>query len=169
MVRLTVLFVNSHDGATIAESVIREIEFFGPTRSTLIVYCLHGTLVHMKRSLIDANSDTPIFQQIVEEIERQIITGELKANDFLTSVREFALRIEVNPNTVSKAYQQLQSLGLVEAVRGTGLKVKVPSSKRNTERRDQLMREKLDECIAFAKSLGISKDELIRRIKERGQ
>ncbi|MES2964016.1 MAG: GntR family transcriptional regulator, partial [Bdellovibrionota bacterium] len=70
----------------------------------------------MARSFIDPTSQTPIFQQIVDELEKRILTGELSAGDFLPSVREFAVANSVNPNTIAKAYQQLQSLGLVESV-----------------------------------------------------
>ncbi|MEK7356917.1 MAG: GntR family transcriptional regulator, partial [Bdellovibrionota bacterium] len=66
----------------------------------------------MARSFIDPTSQTPIFQQIIDELERRIITGVIKTDEFLPSVREFAVSNAVNPNTVAKAYQQLQVLGL---------------------------------------------------------
>jgi GntR family transcriptional regulator len=119
------------------------------------------------KSFIDAHSAVPIFQQIVDEIERNILTGELKEGDFLTSVREFAVKNTVNPNTVAKAYQMLQTLELVEPVRGLGLKVKKISEKQAAQRRRELLNEKFDELIRLATSLGITKDEIVQIISER--
>lgn len=122
-----------------------------------------------KKLVIDFNSQIPIFQQIVNEVERQILIGELKEDDFLTSVREFAVANTVNPNTVAKAYQILQTMELVESVRGKGLRVKKLKDKAATARRDDIISEKIAGLIQLAESLKISQDDLINLIKTIGR
>lgn len=123
----------------------------------------------MSRSFIDPSSSTPIFQQIIDELERRILTDELGAGDFLPSVREFAVSNSVNPNTVAKAYQQLQALGLVESVRGTGLKVIEVADAKAQKRKKELLTLKIDECIEMATALGTSPNQLIELIRERSR
>ena len=118
-----------------------------------------------KRFILDFESAVPIFQQIVQEMERRILVGELKEGDYLTSVREFAVANTVNPNTVAKAYQQLQSLGLVEAVRGKGLAVKRLKEKAASERREDIIGEKARELLDLGDSLNLSLDDLIEILK----
>lgn len=123
----------------------------------------------MAKWSIDSNSQVPIFQQIIDELERRILTGEMKANSFLPSVREFAVACSVNPNTVAKSYQQLQTLGLVESVRGKGLLVNELTTKRADNRKDQLLNLKIDECLDLANTLGYSSQKLIEMLRERSR
>lgn len=62
----------------------------------------------------------PIYLQIIEHIKRDVILGLLKPGDKLESVREYALKIKVNPNTVQKAYQEMERMGLAFSKRGIG-------------------------------------------------
>ena len=110
---------------------------------------------------INPKSDEPIFQQIVSGIEKLILTGELKEGDFLMSVREFAVNHTVNPNTVAKAYQEIQRKGLAESVRGKGLKVVKVNQKDATKRTHEILGEKIDELIKIAESLNVSKEDLV--------
>jgi GntR family transcriptional regulator len=122
-----------------------------------------------RKFVIDFKSSVPIFQQIVNEIERQILVGELKEGAFLTSVREYAVGNTVNPNTVAKAYQALQALGLVESVRGKGLAVKKVREKAASDRRDDIITEKIRELIEVGASLKLSVDDLVHLMKNIGR
>lgn len=62
----------------------------------------------------------PIYIQIIEIIKKELITGKKKPGDKLDSVREFALSLKVNPNTVQKAYQEMERMGLAYTQRGIG-------------------------------------------------
>ncbi len=124
----------------------------------------------MARSfVIDFNSSIPIFQQIVNEVERRILTGELVEGEFLTSVREFAVAHTVNPNTVAKAYQTLQTMGLVTAIRGKGLAVNRLKQKAAHDRREDIIAEKIQELIAVGESLHLSVDDLVKLIEKAGR
>ncbi len=70
---------------------------------------------------IDTHSGVPIYRQVIEQIRRQIMTGQLAEGGQLPTVRDLAKRLKVNPMTVSKAYSLLEIEGLVERRRGVGL------------------------------------------------
>ena len=69
---------------------------------------------------IDKLSRTPIYEQIISGIEREILTGVLKPNSPVASVRALAVRFSVNPNTLHKAYTELERRGLCYSVPGSG-------------------------------------------------
>lgn len=122
-----------------------------------------------RKSFIDSNSQVPIFQQIVNETERLILVGELKEDEFLMSVREFAIQHTVNPNTVAKAYQALQLMDLVEAVRGKGLRVKKIKEKTALHRKEDLVKKKVLELIDLSNSLNMSNDDLVELVVNLGR
>ena len=70
---------------------------------------------------IDHHSGVPIYRQLIEQIRRQIMSGQLSEGEQLMSVRELAAQLRVNPMTISKAYALLEVEGLVERRRGIGL------------------------------------------------
>lgn len=120
---------------------------------------------------IDVDSSVPIFQQIVSEIERLILVGEIKTADFIPSVREFSMKHGINPNTVAKAYNLLQFNGLVEFVRGTGLRVKKQDLKDIKKKRANLLQEKAERFVKEAEALGFKEADIlmaIKRVKQGG-
>jgi len=70
---------------------------------------------------IDHHSGVPIYRQLIEQIRRQIMSGQLSEGEQLMSVRELSAQLRVNPMTISKAYALLEVEGLVERRRGIGL------------------------------------------------
>jgi GntR family transcriptional regulator len=69
---------------------------------------------------LDSNDPRPIYVQIVDEVRRALVVGDLAADDPLPSVRRLATDLRVNPNTVSQAYRELERDGVVEVRRGQG-------------------------------------------------
>ena len=69
------------------------------------------------------SSGLPIYRQLVEQVRRHVASGRLKSQDFLPSVRQVALEIGINAMTVSKAYSLLEREGVLELVRGQGMRV----------------------------------------------
>ncbi|WP_028776012.1 GntR family transcriptional regulator [Shimazuella kribbensis] len=84
----------------------------------------------------DFSSKTPIYLQIIQHICSQIIRGDLQPGEKLPSVREMALKMGVNPNTIQRVYMELERESLAEARRGQGTFV--------TENRDRLQQLRLD-------------------------
>jgi GntR family transcriptional regulator len=70
------------------------------------------------------SSGLPIYRQIVEQVTQQVASGRLAAGEFLPSVRQVAAELQVNPMTISKAYSLLEREGVVEFVRGQGMRVR---------------------------------------------
>jgi len=93
------------------------------------------------------------------------MTGALREGDLLPSVRDCAVKNSVNPNTVAKAYQVLQSKGWIESVRRTGLRVKLVSANELRERRDHLLDGQIASLLISATSMNIKTSEVIERIK----
>jgi len=120
----------------------------------------------MKKLMFNNNSGKSIFEQIVDHIEAGILTGDLVVNTFIPSVRDFAVKNSVNPNTVAKAYQELQRKDLVTSVRGKGLQVNVLKDNFIEKRKKQILKVQIKELIQTSKSLGISEKEIIKMIEE---
>jgi len=72
---------------------------------------------------IDPASSTPVFQQIAEHVQRLLASGVFRPGELIPSVRVMALELRVNPNTVQRAYQTLESQGLVVGRKGVGMVV----------------------------------------------
>lgn len=120
--------------------------------------------VHLK---LDAENPLPLFQQIVNEIEALVITGILKSGESLPSIRDLAVEHSINPNTVSKAYQLLQSMKLIEPIRGLGLKVCKLDTKIMEQRRGHLLNNEVKRLVGVAKTFQITPSELIRLVRSR--
>ena len=69
---------------------------------------------------IDGMSRTPVYEQIIEQVEKLVSLGILKAGDQLPSVRSMSIELSVNPNTIQKAYSELDARGIARSVPGKG-------------------------------------------------
>jgi GntR family transcriptional regulator len=110
---------------------------------------------------IDHHNGLPIYRQVIEQIRRQIMTGELGEGEQLVSVREMAETLKVNPMTVSKAYALLEMEGLLERRRGVGLFVARISAGKKSETKEALLGDILKQAAVAAVQLGISEEEAI--------
>lgn len=108
---------------------------------------------------IDYRDKRPIYEQVIEQIEKLIVTEVLKADDKLPSVRSLAMEISINPNTIQRAYMQLEKDGWIYTVKGKGNFVSEKTSWLSSEKTAQL--EILKKEINKAKALGITKEEII--------
>ena len=111
---------------------------------------------------IDKESGTPIYRQVLEMVLSAIGSGRIVPGDKLPTIRELAVRLEVNPNTVAKAYSQLRLLGAVDAKRGAGVFV---SRKRRSgipkRERERAMKALCRDFAARAEVQDIEVDDLI--------
>ena len=116
---------------------------------------------------LDESSDVPIYQQIVDRFEKAILIGDLKPGDYLPCVREFSVKHQKKPKTNAKTKQIIQGLGLVESVRGLGLKVIPLDHHHSDKRRREILIYSIDALIETGLSLQISKDNLLQEIRDR--
>ena len=107
----------------------------------------------------------PLFQQIVERITVDVVSGKYKAGDKLPSVREYAVEAGVNPNTMQKALSALEESGLIVTYRNSGRCVTENETLISDYRKDVALKAAQD-YIAFTKSAGLTLEEAIEILKE---
>ena len=115
---------------------------------------------------LDYRDARPIYTQIIDGIKEQITTGVLLPGDKLPSVRELATQLTINPNTIQRAYRELEMEGWIASVPGKGSFVcGIPSG----PSMEQLaLLEKFDQITAALLSLGTTRQELIERLTKGG-
>jgi GntR family transcriptional regulator len=116
---------------------------------------------------VDTASRLPIYQQLVLQVREGIARGELQPGEQLDSVRQVASDLAVNPNTVARAYMELEREGLLVSRPGLGIFVSQPRGELTKSARDRRLVELLDRCLTEAVHLGYSADEVIRAVTQR--
>uniref|UniRef100_A0A7C3RJH8 GntR family transcriptional regulator n=1 Tax=Dictyoglomus thermophilum TaxID=14 RepID=A0A7C3RJH8_DICTH len=109
--------------------------------------------------MTDFDERIPIYLQIMDLIKKKIIKGELKGGDKLPSVRELALELKVNPNTVQRVYQELEREGIIETVKGVGSFV-ISNEKKLMKLKENLASERIKAFIKEMKEINLSKEDL---------
>lgn len=116
---------------------------------------------------LDTTTPQPIYRQIVEQLRLQVARGELAGSSRLPSVRELALELRINPNTVARAYRELERENLVVRQQGRGVFVAERPPKLPAAQRRKLLAARLDELLVAAWQLGVPPEELIERLERR--
>lgn len=106
----------------------------------------------------------PIYEQIKEGLRKLVVSGALSTGDKLPSVRELASQLAINPNTIQRAYRELESEGYIYTVVGKGTFVAESQSVEDTRERELL--EKLDELVIELLYLNVSKEKIKKRVDE---
>lgn len=110
---------------------------------------------------VDPRSSTPIYEQIQLGIKELILKGALQGGDKIPSVREMAALLTINPNTISKAYGELERAGIIETLRGKGTYVVDNFNRKVDEKKMQNISEELKKIILEANYNGIDKESFI--------
>ncbi|KSU84652.1 GntR family transcriptional regulator [Fictibacillus enclensis] len=113
----------------------------------------------------DFNASKPIYLQLADRINRQILRKELETGQKLPSVREMAIQSGVNPNTVQRTYSELERMGSVESKRGQGTFVTEDQSVLN-QLRQRLKKEQISSFFEDMKEMGFTADEMISGLEE---
>lgn len=113
---------------------------------------------------IDHHSGVPIYRQVIEQVRRQIMAGQLSEGQQIDSVRDLAGRLRVNPMTISKAYALLEVEGLAERRRGVGLFVARVRKSQKEQTKARLLEEILNKAAATAVQFDISEEEAARML-----
>ena len=115
---------------------------------------------------IDSRSSKPIYEQIIEKIQENILKGLLKPGDKLPSVRELASIITINPNTISKAYIELERMKAIEVIRGKGTFVVKNFKPIMDEEKMREIKEHMKKIIIESHHIGLDKAQLINILNE---
>lgn len=109
---------------------------------------------------IETTNGLAIYDQIVRQVKFAVASEALRAGDLVPSVRELSKTLAVNPNTVARAYRELQNEGVLAPVRGTGLEITPQAAKRCATERVTLIRERLRSVLQEARRSLLEPDEL---------
>ena len=115
--------------------------------------------------LIDQRSRKPIYEQIVDNVKNLIISGSLKRNDQLPSVRQLAQELSINPNTIQRAYAELEREGVTYSLKGRGSFVGSSLNDLRTSETEELLDDIFKTCISLQKML-CPKDRIIKKVEE---
>jgi GntR family transcriptional regulator len=116
---------------------------------------------------LDYRDARPIYTQITDDLRNQIVNGILLDGDRLPSVRELAAQLAINPNTIQRAYRELEMQGYIASVPGKGSFV--CGGFCSAHKAQQPLWDALDEAIRRLESTGVTKDELLRHIRQGGK
>ena len=106
----------------------------------------------------------PIYRQIVDQIQFRIFSGQLVAGDELPTIRGLAETLTVNPNTVARAYRELESDGLIEKRRTTGTFVADLTENRTVAQRQALLAPMIEKLIIQSRQLGFEVDQVAQHL-----
>jgi GntR family transcriptional regulator len=120
----------------------------------------------MKNIVVRNTTQTPIYQQIYDQISSQIINGDLKPDQLLPSMRTAAKELRVSIITIKKTWEMLESKGLIYTVQGKGSYVRSHSQMDLDEKKKETIRQALRETLETLKSYDVSKEVLIEMINE---
>ena len=112
--------------------------------------------------ILDYRDTRPLYEQIVDKFQILILKGVLEPNSRMPSVRSLAVELSINPNTIQRAYSELERTGFIYSVKGRGNFVAYDESLCRV--RKQEIMEKLDNLVREAQEFGITKEELVERI-----
>lgn len=115
---------------------------------------------------MDFDVTQPIYKQIIEDFKKKMIRGELKKGDKILSQREYAYKATINPNTVQRAYREMENMQLVKTLRGQGTFVSV-SEKMLKELKQETADRLLEGFISEMAALGFNRDEMIEMLKSK--
>lgn len=113
---------------------------------------------------LDYTSRTPIYEQIVNEIEKYVALGILKEKEQIMSIRELAGSLGINPNTVKKAYSILETKGVIVSISTKGTFIKENASHIKDATIDNYINE-IKNTMDKLYKLGVSKEEILKRLK----
>src|SRR5437899_11100121 len=116
---------------------------------------------------VDANHPTPLYAQLERSIRFAIATGKLRIGDQLPTVRQLAVDLRVNANTVARVYAELERAGVLETRRGVGSFVAAGrAAARPTQEKVRRLRDFVTRVLADADKLGFDIDDLLRELSE---
>ena len=115
---------------------------------------------------LDYRDARPIYEQVRDNLRRLMVSGAIQEGEKLPSVRSLASNLAINPNTIQRAYESLEAEGYVYSIPGKG-SFAAPRTGVDEERRDRLLGQ-FDSLTAELLYLGVTRDRLIARIREKG-
>jgi GntR family transcriptional regulator len=115
---------------------------------------------------LDLRSGVPVYRQLIDQVLVAIASGTLANGDQLPTVRQLAVDLSINPNTVVRAYKELEIRGVLETQQGTGTFISAKKIKQDEVQRQRRLWQMLSEFIAQASAQGFTVEEIQERLNE---
>jgi GntR family transcriptional regulator len=115
---------------------------------------------------LDLRSGVPVYRQLIDQVRSGVASRSLTAGDQLPTVRQLAVDLAINPNTVMRAYRELELGGLLETHQGTGTFIANKKLEMNSTERERQLVQMAGECAARAGAAGFTLEDLIDRLRD---
>ena len=119
----------------------------------------------MHMFLVNPRSKQPLYEQLVEQLRRQIVLGGMKAGAAMPSVRQLATELGINPNTIQKAYRRMAEEGMILSIPGKGSFVSDDLADMLTKQRED-QRSKAKQMLQSCREMGLTKEEITQMVEE---
>ncbi len=117
------------------------------------------------RFQLDLHSGVPVYRQVIDQVRGGIASGQLTSGDQLPTVRQLAVDLAINPNTVVRAYRELELGGLLETHQGTGTFISAQKFKRADAERERQLAQIVADCVSRAGAAGFTVEDLIDELR----
>ena len=118
------------------------------------------------RFALDLHTGVPVYRQLIDQVRAGIASGSLSAGDQLPTVRQLAVDLEINPNTVMRAYRELALGGLLKTHQGTGTFISDRKPEKSRAERERQLSQMAGEFAARAGAAGFTLEDLIDRLRD---
>ena len=116
---------------------------------------------------LDLRSGVPVYRQLIDQVLGGTASGVLKPGDQLPTVRQVAVDLEINPNTVARAYREMEIRGVLDTQQGTGTFVSNQKVEQDEVERERRLAQIVSEFVARAGAAGFTVDDLLEQLHER--
>jgi GntR family transcriptional regulator len=117
------------------------------------------------RFMLDLHSGVPVYRQVIDQVRGGIASSTLTPGDQLPTVRQLAVDLAINPNTVVRAYRELELGGLLETHQGTGTFISAQKMKRADAARERQLAQIVGDCVSRAGAAGFTVEDLIDELR----
>jgi GntR family transcriptional regulator len=115
---------------------------------------------------LDDHSGVPVYRQLIDQVQSGIAAGALTAGEQLPTVRQVAVDLAINPNTVSRAYREMEIRGLLDTEQGTGTFIADHKVEFSKDERDRKLNQLVSEFVSRAGATGFTLKQLIKALKD---
>lgn len=115
---------------------------------------------------LDAHSGVPVYRQLMDQVQAAIASGTLAPADQLPTVRQVAVDLAINPNTVSRAYREMEIRGLLDTQQGTGTFIADRKVEYSKDERERQLSQLTGEFVSRAGAAGFTLKQLIKALKD---
>ncbi len=115
---------------------------------------------------LDAHSGVPVYRQLIDQVQAAVAAGVLSVGEQLPTVRQVAVDLAINPNTVSRAYREMEIRGMLDTQQGTGTFVADRKIEFSKSERERQLTQLVDEFVSRAGAAGFSVRQIVKALRQ---